>query len=280
MPGWSSSSAPPDPAVPPEPGLDTDDAPAGSRPAGPVSRLRRWAGKDVAWLGAVLLAGAVFWAIGGFDARDRVRIPPPALDIAVVAGTAGGLHTAVFAGGCFWGVQAVFQHTRGVIEAVAGYAGGSADNARYERVATGTTGHAEAVSLRFDPAVISYGQLLQILFSVVHDPTQLNRQGPDFGPQYRSVIFAVDDAQHRVAAAYLSQLGAAGIWEVPIVTELKPLAAFHPAEPHHQDYALRFPDNAYIVAYDKPKIAAMKALFPERFRAEPVRVFPRPVAAS
>ena len=200
--------------------------------------------------------------------ESAVRIEAPALDTA----PAEGLQTAVIAGGCFWGIQAVYQHTKGVTKAVSGYAGGEKKDADYQRVSSGRTGHAEAVQIRFDPRQISYGRILQIYFSVAHDPTQLNRQGPDEGPQYRSAVFYVDAAQQQVAQAYIAQLDKAGIFKRPVVTQLTPLAGFYPAEAYHQDYATRHPENPYIVYNDLPKVENLKRLFPDRYREQPVLV--------
>lgn len=213
-----------------------------------------------ATLGAVALAPA---------AEEPKVIPPPAVD----AAEAGATAVAIFAGGCFWGVQGVFQHTEGVINAVSGYSGGTAGNPTYEQVGTGATGHAEAVEITYDPAKVSYGTLLQIFFSVAHNPTQLNYQGPDHGTQYRSAIYTTTAEQAKAAAAYVAQLDAAGIWSEPIVTELKPAVAFYPAEDYHQDYATLHPDQPYIAYNDLPKIAALKALFPSVWRDKPVLVF-------
>jgi peptide-methionine (S)-S-oxide reductase len=169
----------------------------------------------------------------------------------------------------FWGVQGVFQHTRGVIQAVSGYAGGTAESANYDKVTTGTTGHAESVQVTFDPAQVTVGQLLHIYFSVIHDPTQLNRQGPDVGSHYRSAIFYSDDTQKQVAQKYIAQLDAVKAYPRKIVTEVTPLKGFYPAEAYHQDYATLHPDSGYIAAYDLPKIANLKTMFPDRYRAEP-----------
>jgi peptide-methionine (S)-S-oxide reductase len=196
-------------------------------------------------------------------------LPPPALDS---AGAARGLQTAVLAGGCFWGVQAVYQHTKGVTQAVSGYAGGQKDTAHYEMVGTGRTGHAESVSITFDPRQISYGTILQIYFSVVHNPTQLNRQGPDFGTQYRSAIFYGDDEQKRVASAYVAQLQQAHVFAGPIVTKLDPLSGFYPAEDYHQDFLVLHPSYPYIVFNDLPKLENLKQLFPDYYRETPVTV--------
>ena len=190
-------------------------------------------------------------------------IPPPAVD-APLAATAGK-QTAVFAGGCFWGVQAVFERVKGVIATAAGYSGGSKSSATYDQVVTETTGHAESVEVVYDPSRITYGQLLRVYFSVAHDPTELNRQGPDVGTSYRSAIFYTDETQKRIAAAYIAQLDAAKVFPRPIVTELTPLKAFYRAEEYHQDYALKNPDNPYIEVCDRPKINALKKEFPDLF---------------
>ena len=170
-------------------------------------------------------------------AEDAVVIPPPATEVPA----ADGVQTVVLSGGCFWGVQGVFQHTAGVVSAVSGYSGGSKMNAQYELVSTGTTGHAESVEVKYDPKRISYGKILQIFFSVVHDPTQLNRQGPDTGSQYRSAIFTTSDAQKKAAEAYIAQLDAAKVYPRPIVTKVSALQAFYPAESYHQDYLTLHP---------------------------------------
>ena len=209
-------------------------------------------------------------------AEAAVKIPPLAGEPAADAKAAS--ETAVFAGGCFWGVQGVFQHTKGVLNAVSGYAGGSAATARYELVGSGLTGHAEAVQVRFDPKQVSYAQLLQIFFSVVHDPTQLNRQGPDRGTQYRSALFTTDASQKQAAERYIAQLDAAKVYPAKIVTQVAPLAAFYPAEDYHQDYATLHPESGYIATFDLPKIAALKTMFAAQYRAEPVLVANRGVA--
>jgi peptide-methionine (S)-S-oxide reductase len=215
---------------------------------------------------AAVAAGA--WLNTSSAAEKAVRLPAPAFD----APTAGAQETAVFAGGCFWGVQAVFQHTQGVLNAVSGYAGGQKDTARYEVVSSGRTGHAEAVQVTYDPKQVSYGKLLQIFFSVAHDPTQLDHQGPDWGSQYRSALFYADANQKQVAERYIAQLEAARAFPRKIVTQLAPLRAFYPAEAYHQDYATLHPDAAYIVAYDRPKIASLKSAMPQVYREEPVLV--------
>jgi peptide-methionine (S)-S-oxide reductase len=203
-------------------------------------------------------------------AEAAVELPAPVLD---PADRSGALKTAVLAGGCFWGVQAVFQHTDGVVEAVSGYAGGSVARPTYRQVARGNTGHAETVAVRYDPARISYGKLLQIFFSIAHDPTQLNRQGGDIGTQYRSAIYTTTDEQKRVAEAYIEQLGAAGVYDRAIVTEIAPLKTFYPAEDYHQDYATLHPNRPYIVIHDRPKIENMRTMFPDYWREEPNLVF-------
>ena len=189
---------------------------------------------------------------------------PPAADDAPLA-KSSGKQTAVFAGGCFWGTQAVFERVKGVVATSAGYAGGSAMTATYKQVITETTGHAESVEVIFDPARITYGQLLRIYFSVAHDPTQLNRQGPDVGTSYRSSIFYVDETQKRIASSYIAQLDAAKAFPKPIVTQVTPLQGFYKAEDYHQDYALKNPNNPYIEVCDLPKISALKKEFPDLF---------------
>ena len=238
--------------------------------------LRRWAGKDYVWLGAALVVGVGLYFSGNLAAETAFKIPPPAVDIAAATpGAAPGVplqgsqQTAVFAGGCFWGVQGVFQHTRGVIQAVSGYAGGKQETASYDKVTTDTTGHAESVQVTFDPAQVSYGHLLHIFFSVIHDPTQLNRQGPDVGTHYRSALFYTEPGQKEVAEKYIAQLDAAKVYRRKIVTQMGPLEGFYPAEAYHQDYATLHPESGYIIAFDLPKIANLKTMFPDRYRAEP-----------
>ena len=204
------------------------------------------------------------------NAESVVVLPPPAVDQPVAP--AGASETAVLAGGCFWGVQAVFQHVKGVSRAVSGYAGGTKDSATYPLVSSGRTGHAEVVEVTFDPSVVSYGTILQIYFSVAHDPTQLDRQGPDVGPQYRSAIFVADAAQRRVAEAYISQLDKAGVFPKRIVTRIDDLSAFYPAEAYHQDYATLHPSQPYIYIHDRPKVENLKRLFAAQSRATPVLV--------
>ncbi len=203
-------------------------------------------------------------------AEKALKLPPPAMD--APATPAAARATAVFAGGCFWGVQAVFQHTQGVLNAVSGYAGGEASTASYRKIGSGQTGHAESVQITYDPRIVSYGKLLQIFFSVAHDPTTLNRQGPDSGTQYRSAIFYQDSAQKELTEKYLAQIDAAKVFPSKVVTELKPLTGFYPAEAYHQNYAARNPRNPYIVRFDAPKVANLKALMPEVYRPQPVLV--------
>ncbi|HSV36574.1 MAG TPA: peptide-methionine (S)-S-oxide reductase MsrA [Ramlibacter sp.] len=215
---------------------------------------------------AVLAVAAGAWWASNSAAEKAVLLPRPAYD----APSTAMRETAVFAGGCFWGVQAVFQHTAGVLGAVSGYAGGLPQDANYALVSGGQTGHAEAVQVTFDPRQVSYGRLLQIYFAVAHDPTQLNRQGPDFGPQYRSALFFQGDAQRDTALRYIAQLEGARAFPAKIVTELAPLTAFHPAEAYHQDYAARNPSSPYIVAFDRPKIDNLRKLMPDLYRETPV----------
>jgi peptide-methionine (S)-S-oxide reductase len=205
----------------------------------------------------VTLAGVTACNAGD---RPNTVLPNPNLDAPLA--TAKATQTAVVAGGCFWGIQAVFQHVKGVLTATSGYSGGEANTAQYELVSTGETGHAESVKIVYDPSQITYGQLLRVFFSVAHDPTQLNRQGPDTGSQYRSVIFYHDDEQKRIAEAYIAQLEQAKVFSRPVVTQVVPLKAFYAAEAYHQDYAARHPDNLYIVYNDAPKLAHLRQEFP------------------
>ena len=214
------------------------------------------------------LAIATFAVAPSRAAEEAVIIPPPATDVAA----ASDIQTAVIAGGCFWGVQGVFQHTAGVVNAVSGYAGGSKATADYNMVSMGTTGHAEAVEIKYDPKKISYGKILQIFFSVVHDPTQLNRQGPDTGTQYRSAIFTTNDEQKKVAEAYIAQLNAAKVYKKPIVTKIGPLEAFYAAEAYHQDYLTLHPNQPYIAFNDIPKVHALKKIFSENYIEKPTLV--------
>jgi peptide-methionine (S)-S-oxide reductase len=190
-------------------------------------------------------------------------LPEPTTDTAKAA--AAGQATAVFAGGCFWGVEAVFKHVKGVSTATSGYAGGSAGTASYALVGTGMTGHAESVEVKYDPSVVTYGQLLRVFFAVAHDPTQLNRQGPDWGTQYRSAIFYATPEQEKVAKAYIAQLDAAKTFSKPIVTEVTPLKGFYAAEDYHQNYLALHPDQPYIVINDLPKLASLKAELPDLY---------------
>lgn len=198
----------------------------------------------------------------------RQPIPAPLQDIAVPTNgwAAGQRETAVFAGGCFWGVQSVFQRVKGVVETTVGYSGGAASTANYRSVCSEETGHAEALEVIFDPSIVSYGTLLRIFFSVVHDPTQLNRQGADVGTSYRSAIFYTDESQREIATAYVHQLDAAHLFDKPIVTQIVPLAAFYRGEEYHQDYAIKNPHNPYIQVCDIPKIASLEQQFPELFQ--------------
>ena len=214
-----------------------------------------------------LAAIAAFWNVTGRSGEAAVVLAAPALDNPKAAGP---LQTAVIAGGCFWGVQGVYQYTKGVKQVLSGYSGGDRSTADYDRVGTGRTGHAEAVEIRFDPKEISYGEILRIYFSVAHDPTQLDRQGPDTGTQYRSSIFYADAQQRRIAEAYIAQLDKAHVFRRPIVTRVDPLKGFYPAEAYHQDFLIRNPGYPYIVINDLPKIANLKRLFPEQYRDKPV----------
>jgi peptide-methionine (S)-S-oxide reductase len=200
----------------------------------------------------------------GCCAAAKSPVPPATTDDALAA--TPGKQTAVFAGGCFWGTQGVFERVKGVVATTAGYAGGSANTATYDQVTTETTGHAESVKVVYDPSKVTYGQLLRIFFSVAHDPTQLNRQGPDVGTSYRSAIFYSNEDQRKISQAYIAQLNAAHVFSGPIVTEVTPLKGFYDAEAYHQDYALHNPDNPYILVCDRPKIQALKGQFPELFQ--------------
>lgn len=213
-------------------------------------------------------AGTVYWNAGAAAESPHV-VPAPAID---EPASSAASEVAVLAGGCFWGVQGVFQHVDGVTSAVSGYAGGDKSTAQYETVSTGSTGHAESVQITFDPHRISYGRILQIFFSVVHDPTELNFQGPDQGPQYRSAIFPTNAEQARVAEAYIAQLDKAHAFAAPIVTRIEPGKTFYPAEAYHQNYLTLHPSQPYIAINDLPKIAALKQLFPNLYRGTPVLV--------
>jgi peptide-methionine (S)-S-oxide reductase len=208
----------------------------------------------------VIAAGVVACNAGD---RASAAVPVPAVDASLTS--AKSEQTAIIAGGCFWGVQAVFQHVKGVVSAISGYSGGASGTAEYEKVSNGDTGHAESVKIVYDPSQITYGQLLRVFFSVAHDPTQLNRQGPDTGSQYRSAIFYGSDEQKRIAEAYIAQLDGTKAFPHPIVTQVVPLQAFYPAEAYHQDYAARHPDNPYIVYNDAPKVAHLQRQLPDLY---------------
>jgi len=216
----------------------------------------------------LLLIGTIYWATSSSAETARI-VPPPVVDETAPALSS---EVAVLAGGCFWGVQGVFQHVDGVSAAVSGYAGGSHDTAQYRMVGTGTTGHAESVQITFDPRRISYGRILQIYFSVAHDPTELNRQGPDTGTQYRSTIFTQTPEQARIAKAYIAQLSQAGVFRAPIVTTIEPGKEFYPAEAYHQDYLTLHPSEPYIAINDIPKVEALARLFPDLYKSPPVLV--------
>jgi peptide-methionine (S)-S-oxide reductase len=210
----------------------------------------------------IMLGGAIACNAG----ENAVTIPNPAVDATPAASKAE--QTAVVGGGCFWGIQAVFQHVRGVTKATSGYAGGAANTAEYELVSSGETGHAESVKITYDPSQITYGQLLRVFFSVAHDPTQLNRQGPDSGTQYRSVIFYNSDEQKKIAEAYIAQLDKAKVFPRAIVTQVVPLKGFYPAEAYHQDYATNHPNNPYIVYNDAPKVAHRQQQLPDLYTSK------------
>lgn len=217
----------------------------------------------------VALLAAMSWQPASRAAEAAVTIPPPAVDNPKAA---GAIQTAVLSGGCFWGVQGVFQHVRGVEKVVSGYAGGEKSTAHYGMVGMGNTGHAESVQITFDPAKLSYGEILHIFFSVAHDPTQLNRQGPDVGTQYRSAIVYSDESQKRIATAYIDQLNRAGVFKRPIVTRVDLLKGFFPAEDYHQDFLFHNPSNPYIAYNDLPKVDNLKHLFPDYYNERPVLV--------
>ena len=221
-----------------------------------------------------LLFAAVFVGLvrlvafpGAGEAKSPAVVPPPAMDAQLATGH--GEQTVVFSGGCFWGVQAVYQHVKGVISATSGYAGGNANSADYETVSSGRTNHAESVKVVFDPAQVTFGQLLHVFFSVAHDPTELNRQGPDDGPQYRSMISYTTDEQQKITAAYIAQLQDAHVFKHKIVTQVVPLKGFYPAEAYHQNYATIHPNNAYIVYNDAPKVENLKKEFGNLYREAP-----------
>lgn len=218
---------------------------------------------------AVLFAGAFALQRVAHSSEEAVKIPPPAHD---ESATAVHTETAVFAGGCFWGVQGVFQHVRGVKEALSGYAGGAAGTAQYDRVSEGDTGHAESVRITYDPAQVSYGKLLQIFFSVAHNPTQLNYQGPDHGTQYRSAVFPTNAAQREIANAYIAQLDKAHVYGGRIVTKIEDYKGFYPAERYHQNYLTEHPESPYIAINDLPKVANLKQMYPDAYRQDAVLV--------
>jgi peptide-methionine (S)-S-oxide reductase len=230
------------------------------------------AGTLCCFVAAIVVFGffGLSWRIPTFAAESAKVVPAPAVDAPALAGE--GLQTVVLAGGCFWGVQAVFQHVEGVRQAVSGYAGGTKGDPTYEQVSSGQTGHAESVQVTFDPRKISYGKILQIFFSVAHDPTQLDRQGPDVGTQYRSAIFFANESEKRIAQSYVAQLGGAATFSRPIVTRIDSLTKFYPAEAYHQNYALNHPGNPHIVYNDLPKVENLKRLFADIYREQPVTV--------
>jgi peptide-methionine (S)-S-oxide reductase len=237
-----------------------------------AAKARRWTSLTI---GVVLMATAAAAAVLVLRPTDlsvasagTTAIPAPAVDEPAGSGS----ETVVLAGGCFWGVQGVYEHVKGVTRAESGYAGGDAKTADYETVSTGTTGHAESVRVTYDPKQVTLGQLLHVFFSVVQDPTELNRQGPDTGTQYRSAIFTQNDAQQRVAEAYIAQLGKAGVFPAPIVTTVTPGAQFFPAEAYHQDFLNSNPTYPYIAINDMPKLDGLKSQFPQLYRDQPVLV--------
>jgi peptide-methionine (S)-S-oxide reductase len=229
--------------------------------------------RTLAFTAAALAVVALAWpAASSFAAEPARRVPAP--KFGVMASPTTKYETAVFAGGCFWGVQGIFQRVKGVNNAVSGYAGGESKTARYERVGAGNTGHAESVRITYDPQQVSYGKLLQIYFSVAHDPTELNRQGPDTGPQYRSTVFAENIEQARVARDYIVQLNQAKTFGKPLATTIEMAKPFYAAEAYHQDFLTRYPRHGYIVIHDMPKLDSLKKLFPESYRSTPVLVNP------
>jgi peptide-methionine (S)-S-oxide reductase len=233
-------------------------------------RSRRFSMRGMIYATAFTATFALAATLLARAAEPAVTIPPPALDAAVP--NSGEAQTIVLAGGCFWGVQGVFEHTKGVVQAVSGYSGGTKETAHYEMVGTERTGHAESVQITYDPKQISYGKILQIYFSVAHNPTELNYQGPDHGPSYRSAIFYANDEQKRIAAAYIAQLDKAHVFRAAIVTKLEALKGFYPAENYHQDFLVLHPDYPYIVFNDLPKVENLKRLFPDYYREAPVTV--------
>jgi peptide-methionine (S)-S-oxide reductase len=222
------------------------------------------------WVPVVLLICIMALPFARLRAEGPVQVlPPPAVDLAPGK---PGLQTAVFSGGCFWGVQGVFEHIRGVTQAVSGYAGGKVAKPTYEQVSSGSTGHAESVRVTFDPAQISYGRLLQIFFTVALDPTQVDRQGPDWGTQYRSELFVSGPDQEKVARAYIDQLNAAHVFSAPIATRIDPAGPFYPAEAYHQDYLTLHPNTFYIAVNDMPKVQNLQTLFPRDWQDTPITV--------
>ena len=232
-----------------------------------ILHLKNYSATVALVVGAALLAFA--FATPRSTAEEARVVPPPAVDEAKGASTP---EVAVVAGGCFWGVQGVFQHVKGVVSAVSGYDGGAKETAHYDMTSRGDTGHAESVRITFDPKTVSYGRILQIYFSVAHDPTELNRQGPDEGTQYRSAIFPMNAEQAQVANAYIAQLNGAHAFRAPVVTTVEENRTFYPAEAYHQDFLVQNPTYPYIVFNDLPKIENLKRLFPEAYRADPVLV--------
>jgi len=230
--------------------------------------MTRFASRLFAGTAALGLALTLVYGTAGAAAESGVHAPAAI----VTAPSTAHSETAIFAGGCFWGVQGVFQHVKGVKSAVSGFTGGSGGTAHYERVSDGDTGHAESVRVVFDPTQVSYADLLRVYFSVITDPTQLNAQGPDTGTQYRSALFPTSEAQRKVAAAYIDQLRKAGLWKKPIVTRIERAQAFYPAEAYHQDYLTLHPDSGYIRYNDLPKVAALKQMYPQLWRDKPVLV--------
>lgn len=230
--------------------------------------------------GCAAAAAAIGPVAGPSSSSESVLVPAPDLGAVTAAGSASSTEssaeteTVVLAGGCFWGVQGVYEHVKGVLKAESGYAGGSADTADYDTVSEGDTGHAESVRVTYDPAQVTYGEILQIFFSVVHDPTELNRQGPDTGTQYRSAIFAQDASQQRAAEAYVAQLTSASVFPQSIVTQISVNTEFYPAEAYHQDFLNSNPTYPYIVANDLPKVEDLHRLFPQLYSEQPVLVFP------
>jgi peptide-methionine (S)-S-oxide reductase len=217
---------------------------------------------------ALAVAAWAFWQAPALSAEEAVKIPPPAMDEKASSKS----ETAVFAGGCFWGVQGVFQHVKGVENAVSGYTGGARKDAEYEAVGTGRTGHAESVKITYDPSKVTYGKLLQVYFSVAHNPTELNYQGPDRGTQYRSTIFAANESQKKIAEAYIAELGKAKLFDGPLVTTIETGKTFYPAEDYHQDFLTLNPTYPYIVYNDLPKVENLKQLFPNLYSEKPVLV--------